>query len=172
MTEHSLSLIRSGAWQPARPAVKSHPLDKMNSRRIADRLVVFRPSGAVIDNLLVKGEASMGPLADKAVIRRVMNANPDAGWAIARKSNFDVDNPKGEGFFATLPLTREGVEALCTGKLDCASPDPRLIVRAGERPAGVYFWAVYAPGTLAYAAALLFDETYDHPPYDRVPFYS
>ncbi len=68
-------------------------------------------------------------------------------------------------------LTREGLDALVTGTLDCASPDPRLIARPGERPAGIYFWAVYAPGTLAYAAALIVEKM-SEAPYDGVPFFS
>jgi predicted GNAT family N-acyltransferase len=171
MTEHSLSLIRSGAWQVAPKQVKSHPLDQLDPKRIAGRLTIFRPTEATIDNLLLQAEMRMGALADKGVIQRIMEVNPDSIWAVARKSSFDPADPKGEGFFSTLMLTREGLDALVTGTLDCASPDPRLIARPGERPAGIYFWAVYAPGTLAYAAALIVEKM-SEAPYDGVPFFS
>ncbi len=89
MTEHSLSLIRSGAWQVAPKQVKSHPLDQLDPKRIAGRLTIFRPTEATIDNLLLQAEMRMGALAGKGVIQRIMEVNPDSIWAVARKSSFD-----------------------------------------------------------------------------------
>lgn len=171
MTEHSLSLIRSGA-QPIAPIQgKTHPLYRLDPQRIAKRLTIFPPTEDLIDALLAQAELRIGALADKGTIRRILAVNPDSIWAIARKSSFDPAHPQGEGFCAMLLLTHEGVRALAAGTLDGRAPDIALIVRHGERPAGIYFWATYAPGTLAPAVALV-REKLAASPYDGVPLYT
>jgi predicted GNAT family N-acyltransferase len=46
-----------------------------------------------------------------------------------------------------------------------------MLAKGGERPAGIYFWATYAPGSLAPAAALIYEKL-SEPPYDGVPLFT
>ncbi|HWA91395.1 MAG TPA: GNAT family N-acetyltransferase [Rhizomicrobium sp.] len=110
-------------------------------------------------------------LASEAVVRRVVQANPHSLWGYARKASFDPENPKAEGFTAILLLTEQGLKALAERTLDCSDPDPAMLAKPGERPAGIYFWATYAPGTLAPGVTLLFDKFKDAP-FDGVTVYT
>jgi len=92
-------------------------------------------------------------------------------WAFARKAGFDPANPVGEGFIAMLLLTEEGLRQLAARTLDTSNPDLSLLVAPGERPAGAYVWATYAPGTLAPAVALVLARL-SAPPYDNVPLFT
>jgi len=157
MTEHSLSLVRSGARPTAPAPVKDHHLEHIDPQRIAKRLSIFPALPSMIDNLLPLAELRMGPLAPKSVILNIMQTNRDSIWGIARKSALDPSLPKAEGFVALLLLTKEGMRALAARTLDCANPDTPLLAKSGERPAGIYFWATYAPGVLAAAVPLIIE---------------
>jgi len=171
MTEHSLSLVRSGARHIAPPPAKDHRLEHIDAERIAKRLTIFPGFASMIDNLLPLAELRMGRLASKSVILDIMRANRDSIWGIARKSAFDSAAPKAEGFVSLLLLTKEGMRALAARTLDCADPDLSMIAKNGERPAGIYFWATYAPGALAAAVPLII-ERLSNGPYDGVSLYT
>jgi predicted GNAT family N-acyltransferase len=70
-----------------------------------------------------------------------------------------------------LALNMLGLQHLALGTFDASSPDPRLLAKADERPAGVYLWAVYAPGSLV-AGMALFMEKMSTPQYAGVNIYS
>ena len=78
---------------------------------------------------------------------RCLAHNPDCVWVIARKRKFNPAAPVGEGFIAMLPLTGKGLHRLATKTFNGADPDLSLITKPGEKPAGIYIWATYAPGT-------------------------
>ena len=40
-----------------------------------------------------------------------------------------------------------------------ADPDPNLVAKPGEKPAGLYMWGTYAPGPLAGAMSLFMKES-------------
>jgi predicted GNAT family N-acyltransferase len=113
----------------------------------------------------------MGILASSAVAHEVAAHHPDSLWAIARKTSFDPAHPRGEGFISLLLLNKQGLIALAEGKLDCGHPPCAMLAKPGERPEGIYFWALYAPGTLAPAMALVLEKL-SEPPYDGVPLYA
>ena len=92
-------------------------------------------------------------------------------FALTRRSKFDPKEPSGEGFVAMLPLNTLGLQHLALGTFDAGSPDPRLLAKRGERPAGIYLWAVYAPGSLV-AGMALFMEKMAEPPFAGVNIYS
>jgi len=171
MTEHSLALIRAGARHIAPAPVKNHHLDQIDAARIAKRLSIFPADSSMIDNLLPLAELRMGPLAPKSVILAIMQANGDSVWGIARKSHLDPAAPRAEGFAALLLLSKDGMRALAARTLDCARPDIAFIAKNGERPAGIYFWATYAPSVLAAAVPLII-ERLSQGPYDGVPLYT
>ena len=171
MTEYSVRFVRQAQVEAKNLARRKHPLEQIDTARLARKLTIFRPDDATIDRLIVEAGTRITGLTTSAVVRRVGAHNPDSLWAFARKSSFDPANPKGEGFLAILILNKEGLIRLATNKLDRRDPDPQCLANPGERPAGGYIWATYAPGTLAPAIALVF-ERMSVPPYDGVPLYS
>jgi predicted GNAT family N-acyltransferase len=172
MTEHSLSLIRSGTHPSVQPVqVKAHPLGLLDPARVARRLVIFQPPVEMVGHLCELAQGHIAGLASSDAVRRVVAHNPYSLWAIARKSSFDANNPRPEGFVAILLLTKQGLKALAERSLDCSDPDPAYLAMPGERPAGVYFWATFAPGTLAPAVTLVVEKI-SVPPYDGVPLYT
>lgn len=170
MTEHTVALVRSTHAGSA-DGKKSHPLEQIDVSRLARRLTIFRPDAPTIDRLVAEADARIGGLAKASVAQRVVAHNPDSMWAFARKATFDPLNPKGDGFIALLLLNEEGLRSLAARTLDASNPDPALLAKAGERPAGAYVWATYAPGTLAPAVALVL-ERMSSPPYDNVPLFT
>ena len=171
MTEHSISLVRSAKGESATSLNGTHPLEQIDTSRLARRLVIFQPDTAMIGHLLAEAGSRIDGLAQAGVVQQIARHNPDAIWAFARKANFDPSHPKGEGFMAILLLTREGLKRLAARTLDPTNPDLELIAKPGERPAGGYVWATYAPGTLAPAVALVL-ERLSAPPYDGVPLFT
>ncbi|HWA91459.1 MAG TPA: hypothetical protein VG889_15590 [Rhizomicrobium sp.] len=81
------------------------------------------------------------PLAPDDRVRAIYRHNPDTFWAI-------VAGPDEElvGFYSFLLLTMDGVLKLLAGDLDATSPSVEHIALPGQRPAGVYIWAVVARG--------------------------
>ena len=170
MTEHSLTLVRASP-EAASPRPKSHALEQLDPHRVARRLTIFQPRVQIMDELLEEAKWHIPGLASSDVVRRVMAHNPRAIWAFARKSSFNPDDPKGEGFQALLLLTEQGLKALAAQTLDCSNPPPELLAKPGERPCGIYVWATYAPGMLAAAVTLVVQAMSD-PPYDGVPVFT
>jgi predicted GNAT family N-acyltransferase len=171
MTEHSLDLVRLPVAELSPAPKKNHTLEQIDASRLAKWLTIFRPDGPTIDDLMAKAATRIAGLSDSAVVRRVVVQNPDSMWAIARKRSFNPALPKAEGFLATLLLTKRGLAGLAARTLDTTNPDPALLVRPGERPAGIYVWATYAPGTLAPAVALVLQKM-SVPPYAGVPLFT
>ena len=181
MTEHSLDLVRAHAevrsdaaqasakLTPA--AKKTHPLERIDPARMARRLTIFRPDGPTIDRLVALAGTRIDGLADTSVVRRVVTNNPDAMWAIARRKNGEDGNLVAEGFQAILLLTKAGMLALAARTLDTSNPDPAMLVKPGERPAGMYVWATYAPGTLAAGVTLILQRM-SGAPYADCPIYT
>jgi predicted GNAT family N-acyltransferase len=168
MTEHSMSLVLH-----ARPATSQnirHPLEQIDPERVGRKLALERADGETINRLLPVADKSMGGLAAPSVVHRVVAHNPDSMWAIARRAADGSVGPA-EGFIACLYLTEQGLTALAARTLDARNPDLKLLTRPGERPAGIYIWAMYAPKTLAPAIALWFQKV-SLPPYDDVRIYA
>jgi predicted GNAT family N-acyltransferase len=158
MTAHDFRVTRAAKTlvDPPRPA--RHPFAEIDAQRLGKRLVVFTPTGSQIEALLVNAQKDLPGLAHADVVRRVVSHNPDCLWAIARRGGFDAGNPVGGGFVAFLMLTEEGVEHLIDGTLDASDPDPRLLTAQNEKPAGIYLWAIHAPGMFAAGIALAFEK--------------
>lgn len=82
------------------------------------------------------------PLAAEAVVRRVLDRDPDCVWAFLRDDEI-------VGGVAFLMLTSSGVEALRDGSLNVADPSSVHIVAGSEKPAGIYIWALVGWGRAA-----------------------
>ena len=132
-----------------------HDIIDLRSARLARHLVLFTPMPADLERLLDETRVALPGVADVSVVRRVMTANPDTVFAIARRERYDALSPRGEGLTAILPLNEAGMAALVSGTFDASDPDTRFIARQHERPAGIYLWVIHARGRLAAAVALM-----------------
>jgi predicted GNAT family N-acyltransferase len=148
-----------------------YKLDELDAARVAKHLTMFEPSEKIVTDLLAKAGLSIPGLAPVSEALKVQRHNPICIMALARKSKFDPTHPVGEGFIAILPLNNLGLEMLALGAFDASKPDLRLIVKPGERPAGIYMWLVFAPGSLAAGIALFMDKM-SAPQYAGVNIYS
>lgn len=172
MNAFDVDLIRKSARELA-PASRStaHSLDRMTFLQLARRTVIFTVDAAGIASLMDRAREDIPGLTTNEIVRAVVNHNPDVFWAISRRDRFDINDPKGEGFFAVLPLTHEGMRRLIDGRLDTKKPELCYIARQSERPAGIYFWAIHAKGMLAAAIPLVLQKI-SSPQYQGVNFYS
>lgn len=156
MTEHPLELIRArGRTTEEKPR---HPLENLDSSLFSKHLVLFRPTEDVLRSVMEKARQSIPGLTDVEAVQRVIEHNPDCMWAISRKRKFNPAAPTGDGFIAMLPLNKKGLFQLATNTLNTRNPDPALLTGPNERPAGIYIWAAFAPGTLAGGVALFMEE--------------
>ncbi len=147
-----------------------HRLDQMEPR-FAKHLVMFRPNEGIVRDLLATARLQIPGLAAEEEVVKIFHYNPDFLMALSRKSKYDPKQPVGEGFVAMLCLNALGLQHFALGTFDASKPDPRLLAKPGERPAGVYLWAVYAPGSLV-AGMALFMEKMNTPLYAGVNIYS
>jgi predicted GNAT family N-acyltransferase len=127
----------------------------MTSLQVAKRTVIFTVDAAGIASLMDRAREDIPGLTRCEIFQAAVNHNPDIFWAIARKDRFDINQPKGEGFLAVLPLTHEGMRRLIDGRLDTRNPELCYVARQSERPAGLYVWAIHAKGILAAAIPLV-----------------
>jgi predicted GNAT family N-acyltransferase len=146
-------------------------LDQLDPARIAKHLVMFQPTEKVVEEILAKARLSIPGIAETEEVLKIVRFNPICIMALARKSKFDPQAPVAEGFVAILPLNDLGLQTLALGYFDATSPDLRLLAQPDERPAGLYMWAVYAPGPVA-AGIALFLEKMSTPQYAGVNLYS
>jgi predicted GNAT family N-acyltransferase len=168
MAQSRQRLIQDDGAAAARQG--KHKLDQLDPR-VARNLVLYQPDEPAAIELIAKARASVPGLADTDQVLKVLRHNPICMMAVARKSKFDPAAPAGEGFIAILPLTRLGLQILALGSFNATAPDLRLIAGPDERPAGIYMWAVFAPGPLA-AGMALFMERMATPQYAGVNLYS
>ncbi|MGU3539588.1 GNAT family N-acetyltransferase [Methylobacterium sp. A54F] len=153
MTMHTARLHREG-FTPAIKAAR-HDIIDLDAARLARHLVLFTPTPDDLERLIEAARGDLPGIAGADVVRRVMTINPDTVAAIARRDAFDAGAPRGEGLTAVLPLTEAGVRSLLAGTFDPADPDPALITRQHERPAGIYLWVIHARRRLSAAVALM-----------------
>jgi predicted GNAT family N-acyltransferase len=133
-------------------------LDELDPARIAKHLVMFEPSEEVIADLVAKARLTIPGLALASEAIKIQRHNSACIMALARKSKFDPAAPTGEGFIAMLPLNGVGMELLALDALDATKPNVKFLSRPGERPEGIYWWAIFAPGSLAAGMALFMEK--------------
>jgi predicted GNAT family N-acyltransferase len=151
MAQLQRRLVPEGSVRTARHG--KHRLDRMPAR-LAKNLVMFQPTESVVEDLMAKARLSIPGIAETSEVLKTLRHNPDFMFALARRSKFNSEMPAGEGFIAMLPLNMLGLQHLALDTFNAASPDVRLLAKPGERPAGIYLWAVYAPGQLVAGMAL------------------
>ena len=148
-----------------------HKLDELDAERVARNLLLFRPSDAVVEDLMARARIAIPGIAKTETILKVLRHNPRCMYAVSRKSRFNPQAPHGEGFIAFLPLNELGMQQLALNVFNGPDPDLRFIAREHERPAGIYMWAVFAPGPLAAGMALFMREM-SAPQYAGINLYS
>jgi predicted GNAT family N-acyltransferase len=146
-------------------------LDQLDPARIAKHLVMFEPSEGVIADMLAKARLSIPGLAPASEAIKVQRHNPACLMALARKSKFDPAALVAEGFIAMLPLNSVGMGVLALDALEATRPNVKFLSRPGERPEGIYLWAVFAPGSGA-AGMALFMEKLASEPYAGLDIYA
>jgi predicted GNAT family N-acyltransferase len=172
MNALDIDLIRKSARRNTSGSRSTaHSLDRMTVLQMARRTVIFTVDASGIAALMDAARADIPGLTSNAIVQAVANHNPDTFWAITKKDHFDINAPKGEGFFAVLPLTHQGLRGLLDGSLDTRNPDISFIARQSERPAGIYIWCIHAKGTLAAAIPLVLQKI-SAPLYRGVNLYS
>jgi predicted GNAT family N-acyltransferase len=172
MNALDIDLIRKSVRENApRSRSAAHSLERMTSLQVARRTVIFTVDASGIASLMDAARKDIPGLTSNSIVQAVANHNPDVFWAIAKKDHFDIASPKGEGFLAVLPLTREGMRRLLDGRLDTRNPELCYVARQSERPAGIYVWAIHAKGTLAAAIPLVLQKI-SSPLYRGVNLYS
>ncbi len=169
MTQSYRRLVPDDSTRAARHG--KHKLDELDPKRIAKHLVMFQPSESDVAHILAEARLSIPGIAEVQEVLRVFRYNPICVMALARKSKFAAERPVAEGFVAVLPLNTLGLQNLALGTFNATSPDLRLLAKPDERPAGLYMWAVFAPGSLA-AGIALFLEKMSSPQYSGVNLYS
>ncbi len=172
MNALDIDLIRKSAREHA-PESRStaHSLQRMTSLQVARRTVIFTVGAAEIGALVDRAREDIPGLTTNEILCRAANHNPDIFWAISRRDRFDINDPKGEGFLAVLPLTHDGMRRLMDGRLNTKDPELCYVARQSERPAGIYVWAIHAKGTLAAAIPLVLQKI-SSPLYQGVNLYS
>jgi predicted GNAT family N-acyltransferase len=155
MTAHDVRVSGTGKLACHTSERSTRRLDDPAVLALARRLVVFNVPGAQIATLMDRARKAIPMLTSAEVVQRVTSYNPDCFWAIAHRDRFDVNAPEGEGYVAFLPLTKQGLRQLLDGSMDRRNPPLSAIAAQHERPAGIYVWHVYAPGSLAAGAPLV-----------------
>jgi len=140
---------------PQKPS--KYKLDELDAARLTKHLTVLQPTEAIISDLVSKARRSIPGFAPTAELLRIFRYDPYLMLAIARKAKVDAAAPEGEGLIAFLPLSLLGLQHLALGTFNPAAPDLRLFAKPGERPAGIYVWCVYLPGTLAGGIAFMME---------------
>ena len=158
MTAHDIRVARIAETITRDKSRSAHRIDELDPHSLARRLVVFTPTGALVDVLFERARRDIAGMTGIDVIRRIASANPDSLWAITRKENYDVTHPSAEGFVAFLMLNNRGLARLVAGSFDAADPDPNLLAGQNEKPAGIYVWGLHARGILAAGVSLVFDK--------------
>jgi predicted GNAT family N-acyltransferase len=159
MTVHDLRITRVANEVAAHSKQPHHPLGEFDTQSLAKRIVIFTPGGDQIESLVSLARRSIIGLATTAEVAcHVMAHNPDTVWAITRRNKYNPASPIVEGFFALLMLNDAGMRRLVDGTFDATDPDLSLLTAQNERPAGIYLWAVHAPGSLAGGIALVLEK--------------
>jgi predicted GNAT family N-acyltransferase len=171
MTIQTLGLGKTSYPDMAYAPAPDRALDKLNAGNLAKKLVIFTPSGDALAGLVAIAEREIGAVAPVDTVYKVLSHNPDNFWAITRKSRYSAAHPRGEGFVAFLMLNALGLEALADGTLNGRNPDLAHLAAQNEKPAGIYVWAVCAPGILAAGVSLIFEKI-SSPLYRDVALYS
>ena len=144
--------------QPVRTSqLAKYRLDELNPARIAKHLVMFQPDEKTLAEVVAKAKFSIPGIAKMEEVFKVARYQPACMMAVARRSRFDPKVPVADGLIAVLPLNVLGLRILALGAFDATKPDLRLLAKPGERPAGIYLWCVYLPGSLAAGMALLME---------------
>jgi predicted GNAT family N-acyltransferase len=146
-------------------------LDELDPGRIAKHLAMFSPNEEDLPALVAKARLSIPGIAKMEEVFKVVRHNPGCILGMARRSRLDPENPIAEGFVAILPLNALGLRILALGSFNGADPDLRLLAGADEKPAGIYLWCVFLPGSLAAGMALMM-ERLSSAPYEGVDIYA
>ena len=158
MTVHDRHTTRTaqalvGAQKKARFGLEAEGVTNLSQR-----LVVFSASFQDIETLLPRARQAMGGGASNEVIHRIARHNPDSFWGIARRDRYAAGDTAAEGYVAFLMLNEEGADLLMSGEFDGTNPPLHLLTRQHEKPAAIYCWGTFAPGSIAGGVPLVLEK--------------
>jgi predicted GNAT family N-acyltransferase len=159
MTLHDRHTTRTAAALIDPRKLGKHALNAPGVINLSQRLVIFSAAGADIENLVPRARHEMGGGASNEVVKAVARYNPDSIWGIARRDRYMAGDTTAEGYLALLMLNEDGADQLLSGQFDAKNPPLHLLSRQHEKPAAIYVWGIYAPGTLAGGVSLAFEKT-------------
>jgi predicted GNAT family N-acyltransferase len=137
---------------------EKYKLDELASAGIAEHLVMFEPSEDLIVDLMARARLNIPGIAATSEVIKVHRHNRHCIMALTRKSKFNPAAPVAEGCIAMLPLNGAGMEILAADAFDATKPNLDLICGPDERPEGIYWWVVFAPGFGAACTALFMEK--------------
>ena len=112
-----------------------------NSKNLAVRRMKVEELDLAI--LLLRAKIPAARASDDAIYR-VQRRNPDSIWGIYRRGEENTPGAEILGFFCMLLLTEEGARLVRADQFNTREPDVNLLVRPGERPFAIYYWAIVA----------------------------
>jgi hypothetical protein len=137
-----------GRWRGAAP-MEQPPFETM-ALPVDGALRARAPRPDEIGPMLALAAAAIGaPLASVEAVGAVAAHDPESVWLFERAGH-------AVGTFAMLHLNAAGVAALEAGRLDLRAPPVGALAEPSERPAGIYFWAMFARGRAAAGVATVF----------------
>jgi predicted GNAT family N-acyltransferase len=138
MSYHSLTLVHDRQ----NTTIQRHFLS-LDYKKYARDMIAFHPNEDELHTLYCKAAARIPAIASFSTVLRVYHRNPDTILAFSRGSHDDRSRGPSMGFLAHLPLNGEGHLALLDGKLNTIDPQTCYLARQHERPAALYYWAMY-----------------------------
>jgi GNAT superfamily N-acetyltransferase len=138
MSYHSRTLVK----HRSKTANARHLLS-LDYKKYGNGAIAIHPSETELFSLYCKAATRISPIASFPSVLRVYRRNPDTILAFSRGSHDEDSRGANMGFLAHLPLNAEGHLALLDGKLNTIEPQSCYLARQNERPAALYYWAVY-----------------------------
>lgn len=138
MSYHSLTLINH-----RQRSTKQRHFLSLDYKKYGKGMIAFHPSEVDLRDLYCNAAARIPLIAPFSTVLRVYRRNPDTILAFSRGTRDDGSRSPSMGFLAHLPLNREGHLALLDGKLNTIDPQTCYLARQHERPAALYYWAMY-----------------------------
>jgi hypothetical protein len=130
--------------------ILKHEFDRVRALPASD-VEARAPRLDEVPEVLAMATAAIGaPLAHAEAVTRILNHDPDSIWIVEREGRI----LGGVGF---LHLSQQGMRQLMAGTIDFRAPDPSLLCAPGQRPAGIYVWALFGRGRAGIGVSLVIE---------------
>jgi predicted GNAT family N-acyltransferase len=138
MSYHSRTLVKH-----RQNIIKQRHFLSLDYKRYGKGMIAFHPNEDELLSLYEKAAARIPAIASFKTVLRVYRRNPDTILAFSRGAQDDGSRGPILGFLAHLPLNAKGHLALLDGEFNTPDPQNCYLARQHERPAALYYWAMY-----------------------------